>query len=110
MSPCGTFAIVGSSLGGIDMFNLQSGLHRQRFPPRLTPAQAKRMQTKRSESHGRTVPNGAGPLAKGLGKHAKAVTGLQVDNLNRTVVSCSLDGKVNVSTMQTSHTESDYLG
>ncbi|KYG41839.1 hypothetical protein M433DRAFT_450328, partial [Acidomyces richmondensis BFW] len=44
MSPCGTFALVGSEKGGIDMFNLQSGLHRQRFPARLTPMQAKQLK------------------------------------------------------------------
>lgn len=30
-------------------------------------------------------------------KHTKSVTGLMIDNLNRTVVSCGLDGKLKVS-------------
>lgn len=70
------------------MFNLQSGLHRQRFPP--PPA-----------------TTGKGPKGKQknlltasdqvqASRHTKAVTGLAVDNLNRTVISCSLDGKVKV--------------
>lgn len=32
MTTCGTFAIVGSAGGSLDMFNLQSGAHRQRYP------------------------------------------------------------------------------
>jgi hypothetical protein len=36
ISPCGTFALVGSAGGSIDMFNLQSGMHRQSFPARIT--------------------------------------------------------------------------
>lgn len=96
MSPCGTFALVGSSLGGIDMFNLQSGLHRQRFPARLIPAQARRTEAARSQFQGPTGPGASKPVAKGLGKHNKAVTGIQVDKLNRVVASCDLDGKVKV--------------
>ncbi|PMD53973.1 Utp21-domain-containing protein [Hyaloscypha bicolor E] len=88
MSPCGTFAVVGSETGGIDMFNLQSGLHRQRYPSKLTPAQARKLKIQQAE----------GGVAKtfqpGLGKHKKAATGLIVDSLNKNVISCSLDGKV----------------
>jgi U3 small nucleolar RNA-associated protein 21 len=32
VSPCGTFALVGSAGGALDMYNLQSGQHRRRFP------------------------------------------------------------------------------
>lgn len=80
------------------MFNLQSGLHRQRFPAPLTPTQAKRLQAQQS-LHGNAKNAAAAQhqWAKGLGKHSKAVTGLVVDNLNRTVISCSLDGTVKVS-------------
>ncbi|KAH8763476.1 Utp21 specific WD40 associated putative domain-containing protein [Hyaloscypha sp. PMI_1271] len=88
MSCCGTFAVVGSETGGIDMFNLQSGLHRQRYPSKLTPAQARKLKIQQAE----------GGVAKsfqpGLGKHKKAVTGLIVDSLNKNVISCSLDGKI----------------
>ncbi|KAK3056111.1 hypothetical protein LTS18_011724, partial [Coniosporium uncinatum] len=95
MSPCGTFALVGSAAGGIDMFNLQSGLHRQRFPVRLTQKQAKTLQLQGS---GRAV-NGdfddqPRKWSRGQGKHTKAVTGIVVDNLNRMVVSSGADGKV----------------
>jgi U3 small nucleolar RNA-associated protein 21 len=36
-------------------------------------------------------------FGKGEGKHKGAVTGLAVDGLNRTVISCSDDGKVKAS-------------
>ncbi|KAF3401863.1 hypothetical protein F1880_009713 [Penicillium rolfsii] len=78
MSPCGTFAVVGSAGGAIDMFNMQSGLHRQSFPPRPLKARNPKIQ----------------PVDHSASKHTKAVTGLMVDNLNRTVISCGLDGKV----------------
>lgn len=62
------------------MFNLQSGQHRQSFPSRGPKSRAMKMQSN-SEST----------------KHTKSVTGLMIDNLNRTVISCGLDGKVKVS-------------
>ncbi|RDW77766.1 Utp21-domain-containing protein [Coleophoma cylindrospora] len=89
ISPCGTFAVVGSDLGGIDMFNLQSGLHRQRYPSKLTPAQARKLKIQ--------MLDGTKPLSgfqPGLGKHTKAVTGIMVDSMNKNIISCSLDGKV----------------
>jgi U3 small nucleolar RNA-associated protein 21 len=93
ISPCGTFALVGSAAGGIDMFNLQSGIHRQRFPPRLTTTQAKRLKAQQMEVI--TEPrNSKMKFLRGIGKHTKAVTGVQVDALNRTVISCGEDGKV----------------
>jgi len=95
MSPCGTFALVGSAAGGIDMFNLQSGLHRQRFPARLTQKQAKTLQLQGS---GRKFNGDFGDQPKkwsrGQGKHTKAVTGIVVDNLNKVVASSGGDGKV----------------
>ncbi|RAH73591.1 rRNA-processing protein UTP21 [Aspergillus aculeatinus CBS 121060] len=82
ISQCGTFAIIGSAGGSIDMFNLQSGAHRQSFPVRDSRGNGKDRRTssyKRSDSSS---------------KHSKAVTGLVIDSLNRNVVSCGLDGKV----------------
>lgn len=88
ISRCGTFALVGSAGGRIDMFNLQSGLHQQSFPPLLG-------------AHGgkANLRNISGPAASSAdkGSHTRAVTGLMVDGLNRTVISCGLDGKVKVS-------------
>jgi U3 small nucleolar RNA-associated protein 21 len=97
ISPCGTFAVVGSEFGGIDMYNLQSGLHRQRFPSRLTQAQAKKLKIQQiQEAEG---PIQVRSISKrtfqpGLGKHTKPVTGVVVDSLNKNIISCSLDGKV----------------
>ena len=96
ISPCGTFAVIGSQLGGIDMYNLQSGLHRQRFPARLTPAQAKKLKIQQIQRAEGTVLRSTSnqSFQPGLGKHTKAVTGVIVDSLNKHIISCSLDGKV----------------
>lgn len=94
MSPCGTFALVGSSNGGIDMFNLQSGAHRQRFPPRLTPIQAKRLKAQQADGAVKSPSEQSAKFKRGIGKHTKAVTGLVVDNINSTIVSCGADGKI----------------
>ena len=96
ITPCGTFALVGSAGGGIDMFNLQSGIHRQRFPSKLTPGQARKL--KMMQANGERAITGMEEkrprFGLGEGKHTKAVTGLIVDGLNRTVTSCGLDGKI----------------
>ena len=93
ISPCGTFALLGSAGGGIDMFNLQSGIHRQRFPATLTPSQARKLRVERQETSGVSQPSQDVQIWKpGEGRHTAAVTGLVVDALNRTVVSSSLDG------------------
>jgi U3 small nucleolar RNA-associated protein 21 len=93
ISPCGTFAVIGSETGGVDMFNLQSGLHRQRFPSKLTPAQASKFKIKQlQEAEGVVAPRSR--FQPGLGKHTKAVTGVVVDNLNKHILTCSFDGKV----------------
>jgi U3 small nucleolar RNA-associated protein 21 len=97
VSPCGTFAVIGSELGGIDMYNLQSGLHRQRFPSRLTQAQAKKLKIQRIQEAERITQvrsTSERIFQPGLGKHTKSVTGLVVDSLNRNIISCSLDGRV----------------
>ncbi|KAK5718475.1 rRNA-processing protein utp21 [Elasticomyces elasticus] len=96
ISPCGTFAVVGSEKGGIDMFNLQSGLHRQRFPARLTPQQAKQLKldlVKHGMAEERSE-DGKKVFYRGQGKHAAAVVGTAVDNLNKTVISAGADGRV----------------
>lgn len=97
ISPCGTFAVVGSEAGGIDMYNLQSGTHRQRFPSRLTPAQARQLrmqQIKQADDVVQMHADSGRKFAAGTGKHTKAITGIIVDAMNKTVASCSLDGKI----------------
>ncbi|RMZ86637.1 hypothetical protein DV736_g6135, partial [Chaetothyriales sp. CBS 134916] len=85
MTTCGTFAIIGSKGGAIDMFNLQSGAHRQRFPPRLKAGLAKDLKHRLEKN-----PD----LLDTIRGHSDAITGLVVDGLNETMVSTSLDGTV----------------
>ncbi|KIW32533.1 uncharacterized protein PV07_04066 [Cladophialophora immunda] len=85
ITTCGTFAIVGSAGGSLDMFNLQSGAHRQRYPPRLTPAQLKQLKLQQAD------PN---PVLTAPRGHRDAITGIVVDNLNQTMVTTSLDGSI----------------
>lgn len=97
ISPCGTFALIGSESGGIDMYNLQSGTHRQRFPSRLTPAQARQVkmqQLRQADDVVQLHAESGSKFPAGTGKHTKRITGLVVDSMNKTVVSCSLDGKI----------------
>lgn len=95
VTSCGTFALVGSAGGSISTFNLQSGIQRQKFPNPLTPQQAKKLKAMQSHS----IELSGGPkhsvrFGAGEGKHRKAVTGLMVDAMNRTMYSCGLDGKL----------------
>ncbi|KAK2595312.1 rRNA-processing protein utp21 [Conoideocrella luteorostrata] len=97
ISPCGTFAIVGSEGGGIDMFNLQSGVHRQRFPSRLTPSQARQVrlqQLRQADDVAQLQASGGRKYLQGTGRHTRAVTGLIVDAMSKSIVSCSSDGKI----------------
>ncbi|MCJ1393777.1 hypothetical protein MMC18_006653 [Xylographa bjoerkii] len=96
ITPCGTFALVGSAGGTIDMFNLQSGIHRQKFPSPLTPAQARKQKIRQADLIVTDEITIAAPrkFNPGEGRHTKDVTGILVDSLNRIVISCSLDGKI----------------
>ena len=93
MSLCGTFAVIGSDKGGIDMFNMQSGIHRQRYPVRLTPMQAKQLKVD-VEKHAMVQEDKSKKVLRGQGKHGSSVVGLAIDNLSQTVVSAGADGKV----------------
>jgi U3 small nucleolar RNA-associated protein 21 len=99
ISSCGTFAVIGSAGGSIDMYNLQSGQFRRRFPARLTPVEAKqhKLRQLQAEEALEFADDAPRKFAKGEGKHKGAITGLAVDALNRTLLSCSDDGKVKVS-------------
>jgi U3 small nucleolar RNA-associated protein 21 len=96
ISSCGTFAVIGSAGGSIDMYNLQSGQFRRRFPARLTPVEAKqhKLRQLQAEEALEFADDAPRKFAKGEGKHKGAITGLAVDALNRTLLSCSDDGKV----------------
>jgi U3 small nucleolar RNA-associated protein 21 len=93
MTACGTFALVGSIGGAIDMYNLQSGIHRQSFPPKLNPAQAKQVRLQQLQED--DAPRGR--------RHEGSVTGIAVDALNQFVVSCSLDGSIRFWNFATGH-------
>ncbi|KAL9128353.1 MAG: hypothetical protein Q9217_002957 [Psora testacea] len=94
ITACGTFALVGSAGGSISMFNLQSGIQRQKFPAPLSPAQARKLKLTLADGDGATEVKDSKRFGLGQGKHTKAVTGLMVDSLNQTLISCGLDGKV----------------
>lgn len=97
ISPCGTFAVVGSEGGGIDMFNLQSGVHRQRFPSKFTPSQARQVrlqQLRQADDVAHFQASNGRRFLPGTGRHTKAVTGVVVDAMNKNIVSCSADGKI----------------
>jgi U3 small nucleolar RNA-associated protein 21 len=94
ISPCGTFALVGSAAGSIGMFNLQSGIHQRNFPNHISS-----IQKHRSKPHQGTKMVGVDQYIEDVNidkKHTQDVTGLMVDSLNQKVVSCGLDGKVKV--------------
>lgn len=93
--------MIGSAGGAIDVYNLQSGQHRRRFPARLTPVEAKKLQLQRLQEASASIDDldTVKKFNKGEGRHKGAVTGLTVDSLNRSLISCSDDGKVKVSTL-----------
>lgn len=96
ITSCGTFALVGSAGGSITSFNLQSGIQRQKFPSVLTPAQARKLKMSHAAGDDPSADgvDGARKYALGEGRHKRAVTGLMVDGLNKTLISCGLDGRV----------------
>lgn len=96
VTSCGTFALVGSAGGSITAFNLQSGIQRQRFPSSLTPGQARKLKMSYAMGNDASAigVDGTRTFALGEGRHKRAVTGLMVDGLNKTLISCGLDGKI----------------
>ncbi|KAL9066821.1 MAG: hypothetical protein Q9161_007327 [Pseudevernia consocians] len=96
ITSCGTFALVGSAGGSISSFNLQSGIQRQKFPSSLTPGQARKLKMSHATGNDASAVglDGTQKYALGEGRHKRAVTGLMVDGLNNTLISCGLDGKI----------------
>lgn len=76
------------------MFNLQSGVHRQNFPAKLSPAQAKRLRLQQLAEEENPLAEKRVTFSPGEGRHTGAVTGLMVDNINKTAISCGADGKL----------------
>ncbi|EAQ87231.1 hypothetical protein CHGG_03850 [Chaetomium globosum CBS 148.51] len=56
--------------------------------------QLKMQQLKALDEVNKLQSRSKATFAPGTGRHTKAVTGIVVDSLNRTVISCSLDGKI----------------
>ncbi len=96
VTSCGTFALVGSAGGSVSSFNLQSGIQRQKFPSSLTPGQARKLRLSHAAGDDASAIglDGTRKYALGEGRHKRAVTGLMVDGLNKTLISCGLDGKI----------------
>lgn len=80
------------------MFNLQSGLHRQSFPAKATPAQRASFKTssRTDIAHASDFHVDRKVYGPGEGKHKGSVTGIMVDSVNRVVTSCGLDCKMKV--------------
>ena len=70
---------MGSEKGGVEVFNMQSGIKRKRSGPQDEP-----------------------PDIRFIGGHTRSVTFVGMDQLNKTLVSAGSDGLVLVSTFQTS--------
>ncbi|PWY98745.1 beta-transducin [Testicularia cyperi] len=88
VSACGNFALVGNSEGVVEMYNMQSYMHRRTFDTRpLDPA---------GPAKAKEFPAGSRKALAALQARTKgsAVTGIATDALNRRVVVSTLDGKL----------------
>lgn len=89
-SACGNFALAGSTLGEIKLWNLQSGQERKSFylkgcePPQTAKAKGKKSIVKGKRS-------------------GSSVTGLCTDALNNTLVASTLDRTLSVSSCPSVH-------
>ncbi|SOV05658.1 related to UTP21 - U3 snoRNP protein [Ustilago sp. UG-2017a] len=88
VSACGNFGLIGNSEGLVEMYNMQSYVHRRTFDTRpldpMGPAKAKEL------------PAGSKKAQALLNSRVKgsAVTGVVTDALNRLVVVSTMDGKL----------------
>lgn len=107
MSVCGNSVVVGSQGGVIYKYNAQSGLPRGAYPKKFTEATLKEGNKKiRSKMVGNvihTAQSAVQPDKKSSDKtveaevivgHSSEVTGLFIDGLNSTMISCGMDGFV----------------
>ncbi|KAG8987295.1 hypothetical protein FRB90_003486 [Tulasnella sp. 427] len=85
VSACGNFAIVGSSTGAVQMWNMESGLPRKLFK----------------------LPDP--PEELNLSSPIRSVTGIATDALNRVVVVSTLDGTVNFFDFHTTELQAVML-
>ncbi|KAK0228621.1 Utp21 specific WD40 associated putative domain-containing protein [Armillaria fumosa] len=88
VTACGNFALAGSSIGDVYMWNLQSGIRRKTFDVGPCPAEAtSRLGTAGKKGNERTI------------------TGIFTDALNRTVIVSTLDGTINFFDFHTAQLE-----
>ena len=88
ITSCGNFAIIGMNTGHVEMFNMQSGIHRGEFgkPKGLWLTVKEYITVKDSCSISSTA-------------HTRPVRGIAVDGLNMEVFSASSDCTVKVCTI-----------
>ena len=107
MSVCGNSVVVGSHGGVIYKYNAQSGLPRGAYPIKFSEATLKEGNKKiRSKMVGNVIHTAQSAVQqsrKSLEKnekmeviigHSSEVTGLFIDGLNSTMISCGMDGFV----------------
>ncbi|UZJ51500.1 hypothetical protein CBS101457_000820 [Exobasidium rhododendri] len=83
LSACGNFALVGNSLGFVEMYNIQSGRYRRRLDTRVEVVE--RVQRKRKGG----VMEWREEKKRGAGS---AITGVASDLINKIVVASTMDG------------------
>ncbi|KAF9477557.1 Utp21-domain-containing protein [Pholiota conissans] len=88
VTACGNFGLASSATGQIEMWNMQSGIHRKSFT--LSP----------------WPPEVAARFYSGSAKRSeRSVTGLATDSLNKVVIASTLDGTINFFDFQTTKIE-----
>lgn len=85
LSACGNFAMVGNSLGYIEMYNVQSGRYRRRYDTR--PEIVEKVQRKRKGG----VMEWREEKRRGKGN---TITGIVSDLINRTIVASTMEGSL----------------
>lgn len=79
MTACGNFALASSSAGQINMWNMQSGIHRKTYTLGPCPSEV------------------AARFYSGTVKRSdRSITGLATDSLNSVVIANTLDGTLSV--------------
>lgn len=87
VSACGNFGIASSSTGQIYMWNMQSGIKRKEFSIGVCP----------DEAANRFKPSGLKKATE------RSITGIASDALNRLLIASTLDGTINVGSVEISN-------
>ncbi|CAF4154226.1 unnamed protein product [Rotaria sp. Silwood2] len=88
ISPCGNFCVIGYSTGHIDMFNMQSGLHRGSFDDGAIKYSSKNPHKRLKSS----------PYATA---HSYPLCGVSFDSLNTRLISCDINGYMKLWRLKT---------